>query len=470
MSIFGFSKTSIYLIILIIFFYSIYRFVLPYSDEPDFIWQSYDLVKYNNDRLSPYYYLNFLIQYLYTNTKLNILLDNVVNDNAYFYGLECIIDAPLLYLDAFISSSCVEELISAIIRLTILFVLLMPLFFLIIFKNFTYKIFSLAKINKNLTFEHIDERINVIGLTLLFPSIIYSIGVLSNEQLVLIVSLFIFLFYNSLLLIPILIYLIFLDLGNAIVILSFVFFSYLNLIIFKFFNLKVTIIINILVVFASIIFGYYVYNILYSLFNIFFDLNIKPFDFDSNYSQFNSNVYELDPGSKISIISDQYKENIDLGKFEHFPIFNELISKIINMEFELKTSGEADKYPLFFRPIITYLSFIYYPPSGLKTPFVFIFFTPIFLYSIYLLIKKQVIFNKNNSNIENQISINFLSSITCILIFVFIFPTYANAKYYLFVLPFLLLPILKIYKIKHILLVFVIMNILIISNILLYWL
>ena len=34
-------------------------------------------------------------------------------------------------------------------------------------------------------------------------------------------------------------------------------------------------------------------------------------------------------------------------------IFNELLSKIINMEFELKTSGEADKYPAFFRLIIT---------------------------------------------------------------------------------------------------------------------
>ena len=77
---------------------------------------------------------------------------------------------------------------------------------------------------------------------------------------------------------------------------------------------------------------------------------------------------------------------------------------------------------------------------------------------------------KNNNEIDKQISINFLSSITCILIFVFIFPTYANAKYYLFVLPFLLLPSLKIFKIKNILLVFVIMNILIILNIMLYWL
>ena len=367
---------------------------LPYSDEPDFFWQSYELIKYNNNKFSPYYYLDTLIQDLYVNTKLNILLNIVTKDNFYNYGLNCIIDSPLLYFDASIANSCIEEFNSSLIRLIILFTLLSPLLFLILFKNFTYKIFSLTSINKNLTFQYIDDRIKIIGLTLLFPSIIFSLGILSHEQLVLIVSLFVFLFYNSLILIPILIYLIFLDIGNALIVMSFIFISYSNLILIKYFRLKFTIFINIVIIFSAIIFGFYIYNILYFLFNIIFDLNIKPYDFEANYSEFNTNFYDFDPGKQSSIISDQYKKNIEIGIIKDFPILNELLTKIINMEFEIKTSGEAYKYPLIVRPVITFLSFIYYPPSGLKRHLFLYFFTPLFLYSIYLFKKNKTIFNE----------------------------------------------------------------------------
>ena len=138
------------------------------------------------------------------------------------------------------------------------------------------------------------------------------------------------------------------------------------------------------------------------------------------------------------------------------------------MEFQLKTSGEYSKYPIIFRPINTFLSFIFYPPSGIKTPFVFIFFIPILISAIYILIKKSIFNSKNILYYDKINLINLLSSITCIFIFVFMFPIYANAKYYLFLLPFLLTPFLKFYKLKDILLVFTTMNVLIILNIIVY--
>ena len=55
------SKTGIYLIFLLILFITLFRFVLPFSDEPDFIWQSYELFNYNNNKYSPYYYITPLV-------------------------------------------------------------------------------------------------------------------------------------------------------------------------------------------------------------------------------------------------------------------------------------------------------------------------------------------------------------------------------------------------------------------------
>ena len=459
------SKTNTYLILIFITFALLFRLVLPYSDEPDFHSQSYDLINYNDNKIVPYYYLKSLLSTLAEKTNLKILLENYNQDIKYYFGFNCQIDAPLTYFDANVSPACHEDYISVVIRLIILIIIISPLLVMLIFKDFFKKFFLLIKFNKNINTD-LDNRVNSLSLSLIIPSLIYALGFLSIEQTVLIVSLLIFLFYNTLIIVPLLLYLLLIDLGNFTVVFLFILISYTNFYLYKYFRIRTIILFNFIFVIISYYFGLKVFDILFYILNLVVSEPVARFDFNSLDLEYIKLSNTYNPGAEINEISHSY--NTEFGLSTETPILQQFISKLINMEFQMRTSGEYEKYPIILRPIITYLSSIYFPPSLLKLPILHIFSAFIVIFAFLKLIFNPTKIQKILNQDDIFLITNLISVFTCILTFVLLFPIYANAKYYLFLFPFIISVILKLFKLRDVFLVIFSMNVLLLFNITLY--
>ncbi|CAK2713658.1 putative DUF2029 domain-containing protein [Vibrio crassostreae] len=121
----------------------------------------------------------------------------------------------------------------------------------------------------------------------------------------------------------------------------------------------------------------------------------------------------------------------------------------------------ADKYPVILRPVITFMTFILYTPHMLKSIAAYI----ISFYFIFIFgkrIRRKEIF-------ESDKKLIIVSSVT-ILSFVFMFPGYANAKYYIFLLPMFLSVLIKNISMKDYFVMTAVLHISVISSILLSYL
>lgn len=106
----------------------------------------------------------------------------------------------------------------------------------------------------------------------------------------------------------------------------------------------------------------------------------------------------------------------------------------------------ATKYPLIFRPFITFMTFVFMTPAKIGAYILY----PIYGIILIIAIKK---FLKKSFLHENKESfIYFITPIVFIISIVFILPGYSQAKYYIFMLPFILYGLLKVFKFKSILL------------------
>jgi len=354
-----------------LFFVFFYRFLLPYGDEPDFLYRIDRLLFSEHHILSPYYYFQGLLNTFDWQTN--------------------------------------ENIIQKLIRIILTIFLLMPLLLILIFKNTFIKI--MIKLSNKLTFTEWNNRIKALSLSLLFPSMLFFLGVFAEEQFTLIISLFIFLFFDYLLLIFILLFWIScIDLGNSIVVLSFIILFYYYKSIYKLFSLKIVIIHSIIFIIIAFTVG----------------LNL---------------VYYL---TELPIIGDK--------------------ASFIYESYTTIYAYVTDKYPIIFRPIITLITGIFWLPSN----FLVVYLYPIYFIYLFFIIKKSIILNitNHNKNSYNKVKsfLSFLSGLTLIFFIPLILNGFSNAKYYIFLIPFILYAALKYFKYSSIFYFLLVSNIFILLH------
>jgi hypothetical protein len=271
----------------------------------------------------------------------------------------------------------------------------------------------LKKIGLNCSFHEWNLRRNILSLSLIFPSIIYYLGILSNEQVTLMLALLLFLFRGTTHLSAILIFLILLiDVGSGLMVL--IYYVFISIVL-KFFRY----------------FYFWLYFFILSFLTIlFFRENL--FNFISTYIPY-------------------------IGEIFHNSTF---FSKDIN-----------EKYPIVLRPIITYMSFIFLTPAKIKIIPLYIIFSFFLLLFFFKTFKKIFIENKitSKNKFYFQNILIFISSIYFIISTVVLLPSYALAKYYIFITPFFLYGIISIYKLDKVQKFFLFSNILVFLNLLIYY-
>ena len=326
---------------------------------------------------------------------------------------ECkIYSNPLSFFAKIDYSTCSDNLKNIFIRFSVMFAYFAPvLFFILLNRNY----FFFKKIGLNCSFKEWRLRIKIFTLSLLFPSIIFHLGFLSTEQISLFLSLLIFLFWGSPNLFALTIFIISLiDIGTGLIVLVYYFFIY-SISFFSRYLLKVLYLFFIILLFF-IFFRTYIIN---------FIINYLPY----------------------------------VGKI------------FLYAEMNANAAGLLEKYPIYLRPVITYLSFIFLTPAKIKIITLYFIFT-FFIFLFFIKIYKKINFikyYKKKKFFNNDILILF-SSIFFIICTVLIAPLYSLSKYFLFITPFILRSFLYIFQEKKIFFFLLFSNFIIFLNLIIYYL
>jgi len=248
------------------------------------------------------------------------------------------------------------------------------------------------------------------SLTLLFPGCIYYLGVLAEEQFALVLSLLIYYFWKKRVIVLILISMIaYVDFGNSIVVVFFVFSSWFYVILLSFFREKTVYCLMFIQVIFAYILGYSI----------------------------------LEYASYIDIIS----------------------GKSSAMLSSIEGGGFADKYPVLLRPAITFMSMIFFTPAYIKAPALYLAVAGGLLFGFIKYFQKNSGYRASQSGEKVVLLVN---GVALILSLVFMFPTYGNAKYYVFLVPFFISFFLLVFERKRLLLFFSASNILLYLHLIVY--
>lgn len=366
-----FSKNIVISFFVFISLVIFYRLLLPYGDEPDFQYRMDRLLFSEHEFFSPYYYIQELLNKF--NWKMN------------------------------------EEFVQKIIRIVLTLFLITPLLSILIFKNLFINIMINFGTGTNIM--EWENKIKALSLSLLFPSILFSLGIFAEEQFTLILSLFIFLFFDYIFVVMLLFFWIaFIDFGNSIVVLLFIILFHYNKIVYKFFSLKMVILHSIIFISVAFFLGLNLVSYLSSLPII---------------------------GDKASLI------------YEHYTTIYAYV---------------ADKYSTIVRPIITMITGVFWLPSN----FLVFYLYPIYLIFLFIIVKKSIVLNLNyyNKKYYNEVKsfLSFLSALTLIFFIPLILSGFSNAKYYIFLIPFILYEALKYFKYSSIFYFLLVSNILILIH------
>lgn len=336
------------------------------------------------------------------------------------YTSNCIINStPLSLIQEIDRTTCTQNTWQILLRLIITVIVAMPLLLAVTFrKNFV----SLTKLLRyKISHTEWNERLNILSLTLMFPGFIYFFGVLAEEQYVLMLSIFVFLLWGNIYIVALLIFLVStIDVGSSIVILYFVtLLFFLEKIIHKTKIIHVSIFFFLLTIVFSIL-----------------------------------NFYILEQLSNISFFSKSSTE-----------IYN-----------AYKDSDVINKYPIYLRPIITAMSFVLFTPAYVKSLLAYIIFFPMVFYTLSVYKNQFSISYKSRHTTPlaykefKTKTTYFITALVSIITLIVILPNYSNGKYYIFLMPFLLLPAHKVYKKKSVLKFLILINIVIFTNIAFYYL
>ncbi|HAS6349111.1 TPA: hypothetical protein I7241_14295 [Vibrio vulnificus] len=344
-------------ILFFIIYLFLYRLVLPFGDEPDFVTRYSQLSTFAHGWFSPYRYL----------------LDSL---EAISPPGSCQIAASPFSIGADIDfEGCSEPFSMSVYRFITSVFVFSPLLFLSLFLGCVrYSLRAVALV-----------------LSMLIPGTIYYSGVLSLEQLSLMFSLLCFLYWKQRLVVILLVAVVSLiDFGNALVVGSFYMMAQFYSMIYEKYGWSPVFFISMLQITILFVVGH---GIL---------------------------VYT----AELSFLSDKSTAMGDL----------------------LNNSDLVDKYPVILRPVITYMSLIFFTPSYLKTPILYLLFGVI----IFIGVKRLITYFQSASESDRYDILVAFTSVICVLSFVFMFPNYSNAKYYVFLLPFLLLSFLKVFGILRV--------------------
>lgn len=289
------------------------------------------------------------------------------------------------------------------------FVVILPLLYAIIFRRSF--VFLLRIVRCKGTAKEWNERLDTLSLSLLFPGMIYYLNVLSIEQFTLLLSLFVFILRSGIGITLLLIAFIFsIDKGNALIVLSLI---SLNWFVLRYIDgIKLS---KYFVSVISVAIGVYFINFL--------------------IIEYLSAIAFLQ--QKITAILHKYS-GVDVVK----------------------------KYPVILRPAITYMSFIALTPAYLKSVLAYIVTAVSILLTILKIMKLYLWHKKNKldlNSLKRRVVMAF-NAIIVILGFIFILPDYANGKYYIFMMPFILLLFFTIYSKKHIYLFMLVLNSIVFAN------
>lgn len=381
-SYFGLISSSCFLILSFIG-----RVLFPFGDEPDFDPRASMVLYDEHAWWTPYFIFKDLLSYL-----------NPVSF--------CQIDTTRMSLYADIGLGCIESFEQIAIRFLITGIIVSPLLFVIVFRDFFIAIMYVLKFR--LTHEEWHHRLDALSLTIIFPSIIFYLGVLAEEQFTLVLSIFIFLFWGSFLIVIFLLFLIAsIDIGNAIVVTTFVFFGYFSIFTAKYISVRFSFLVMLSIVILAYIIG--------PMLLVYIE--------------------------KISFLTTTAQEMYE----------NTLLAQ--------------NKYPILLRPFITFMTGIFMTASGVKVVFVYVLYATILVLLFY---KLYVLRKKNLSHRVNYIYVLLCSTFTTILFFVFMFPDYAFAKYYVFMMPFILLAALLVFNKFNILKIILLSNLIIFIYLIIY--
>ncbi len=357
----GFITVALILIQLVLL-----RFTLPYGDEPDFTIRSLkytfsDYIDSNHDSIT------------HILSSLNVMSN-------------CKIDAsPFSIWGSIDHASCTENLGQILKRIFLQFIIIAPILFFLIFRSFG--IFILHGLTNKSTID-LNEKIEVLGFSMLIPGMMYYLGLMSPENLSLMLSLLIYLFWGSIVFIfALFVLIIIVDFGNSIVVASFMIYFSINYFIAKISSFR--------------------WSLLFSLACVLFALFAGEFI-----------LYLVDG---YMIVGDKATAMIHKNELENL----------------------RDKYPVLFRPFITYMTMVFMMPSGLKIVLIYLLYAIPFLFGLKKIIYDFII---NKKIVDQKKSLEFLTALTFVLSFVYMFPDYNNAKYYMFLIPFFCGPIFMFFN------------------------
>ena len=90
-------------------------------------------------------------------------------------------------------------------------------------------------------------------------------------------------------------------------------------------------------------------------------------------------------------------------------------------------------------------------PSGVKAILANVAFMAVFVFLLWRIMCKQLTSSSVNTEKYNQALLYFISPLSFIMIFVYILPGFANAKYYVFLVPFFIYSYSIIFSYRNIL-------------------
>lgn len=340
-----------------------YRVTLPFGDEPDFTVRALELVEVEFPAWTPYYWLSGWLQHL-----------NVFSS--------CVIIASPTEVFAQIDGASCGEGMSQVLGRTLLMVLLASPVLLVV----AWRGVGLAVLRATVKGQsaELNQRIDALGLSLLVPGMIFYLGLLSHEQLTLLISLFVFFFWGNWFIVTGLLALVgSLDLGNAVIVVAF------------------------LVIHAVISWAVAMLGLKWA-----------------------------------TVMVGGLLASVYVSGVEGLTYINYLFLLESKVDAILQKSLGADffdKYPLILRPVITFMTGIFMTPSGVKV------FPLYVVYGVGLLV---MINRLRKSHGAGPLLSAMLSVITTIMFFTFMLPDYANAKYYIFLAPFILYSALTVFSRK----------------------
>lgn len=319
------------------------------------------------------------------------------------YSSSCLVIASPFSLWANIDSiSCSETLSQVAARFFIAMAISSPLIFAICViprrvKNAGGRIFN-----------HNGQRAEALGLTLLIPGVTYSMGLMAEEQLVMALSLLLIMLDRRWIATFILLGAILaLDFGNGVVVVSLVaalsFYRYIA----KFCSIRLVVMVGVAQTLLALTAG------------------IAFIDFLSN----------------IWFLTD----------------------KATAIYTAVGGSDLIEKYPIYLRPIITFMTGVFMTPSFVKIVPAFLLLGVMLMIVTQRLVK--IVFAGENGNEKiNKIClgeaprvrvVDAVAVISTVLSFIFLLPTYSNAKYYFFAVPFLIHAFLLVMPRRRVLLFFI---------------